>query len=156
MEVVTKKFGISSKQYFWILLGNFLKRRWWLLLFIWIMALTNLNPDYQGGEIFIVLAIVYPAATAIRFWMYSSLQGGRSLAVPTQYTFDEEGIYARNDDGTEVKTKYHALLKAVVGEKYTLLYASPGSMMIIPMEVFQSHSDRMWFLQKAVQKINNK
>jgi hypothetical protein len=153
--ITTKKFKLTANEYFKILLTVYLKKKWWLMLFLIFMALINIVGNYKSGEFFIWFGIIYPVAVAFQLWRYANSKDNREISVERYYEISNSEIIGYRADGSESKVMINSFIKAVSLKNYYLLYVSKGQFVCISANAFNSDNERTRFIREIIGRIQN-
>lgn len=100
--ITTKKVKLTPKDLFSILILRYIKKRWWLFIWIWVLALIlgldGINDSFD--VFFIVFAIIYPILLLIQFWRYVTSKDNKILLLERYYEIDNEKINGIIDKDT--------------------------------------------------------
>lgn len=153
--ITTKKVKPTQKELFSILLLLYLKRRWWLFIWVWGLALiVGLNGDFEAFDLFcIVFAFTYPISVLILFWRHVSSKDNKILLLERYYEIDSEKINAIIDQDTYTPIKLEHFIKVEFIRETYLLFISKHQFVHIPMDSFESESDREWFENEIIKRI---
>lgn len=153
--IKTKKIKLTPKELFAILIQRYLMQRWWLIAWIWILAIiVRLQDKYDYFAYFlIVFAIVFPILIAIQFWKYAKSKDNKIMLLERHYEIDTEKINGIIDQDTYSPIKLEHFIKVVMIRKTYLLYIAKSQFIYIPIDSFESESDREWFENEIIKKI---
>jgi hypothetical protein len=153
--IKTKKVKLTPKDLFLILILRYIKKRWWLFAWIWILAIIlasdGINDSFD--MFFIVFAIIYPILLVIQFWRYVTSKDNRLLLLERYYEIDNEKINGIIDQDTYSPIKLDHFIKVDLIRKTYLLYIAKAQFIYIPIDSFESDSDREWFENEIIKKI---
>lgn len=153
--ITTKKVKLTPKKLFSILILKYIKKRWWLFIWIWVLALIlgldGINDSFD--VFFIVFAIVYPILLLIQFWRYVTSKDNKILLLERYYEIDNEKINGIIDQDTYSPIKLEHFIKVDLIRKTYLLYIAKNQFVYIPIDSFESDLDRQWFENEIIKKI---
>ena len=153
--ITTKKVKLTPKDLFSILILRYIKKRWWLFIWIWglalILGLDGINDSFD--VFFIVFAIIYPILLLIQFWIYVTSKDNKLLLLERYYEIDNEKINGIIDKDTYSPIKLEHFIKVDLIRKTYLLYIAKNQFVYIPIDSFESDSDREWFENEIIKKI---
>jgi hypothetical protein len=153
--ITTKKVKLTPKDLFSILILRYIKKRWWLFIWIWglalILGLDGINDSFD--VFFIVFAIIYPILLLIQFWRYVTSKDNKILLLERYYEIDNEKINGIIDKDTYSPIKLEHFIKVDLIRKTYLLYIAKNQFVYIPIDSFESDSDREWFENEIIKKI---
>lgn len=153
--ITTKKVKLTAKELFSIFMIRYLKKRWWLIAWIWILAII-LGFDGIGDsfEVFlIVFAVIYPILLGVQFWRYVTSKDNRLLLLERFYEIDNEKINGIIDEDTYSPIKLEHFIKVDLIRKTYLLYIAKNQFIYIPINSFETDSDREWFENEIIKQI---
>ena len=153
--ITTKKVKLTPKELFSILILRYIKKRWWLFIWIWVLALIlgldGINDSFD--LFFIVFAIIYPILLLIQFWRYVTSKDNKILLLERYYEIDNEKINGIIDKDTYSPIKLEHFIKADLIRETYLLYIAKNQFIYIPIDSFENDSDRLWFESEIIKKI---
>jgi hypothetical protein len=153
--IITKKVKLTPKELFSILILRYIKKRWWLFIWIWVLALIlgldGINDTFD--IFFIVFAIIYPILLLIQFWRYVTSKDNKILLLERYYKIDHEKINGIIDTDTYSPIKIEHFKKVDLIRKTYLLYIAQNQFVYIPIDSFESDSDKVWFENEIIKKI---
>src|SRR5690554_681174 len=150
--ITTKKVKLTPKELFSILILRYIKKRWWLFVWIWLLAIIlGLKEQYDYfDKFFIVFAIIYPILLIIQFWRYVVSKDNKLLLLERYYEIDAEKINGIIDKDTYSSIKLGHFIKADLIKKIYLLYIAKNQFIYIPIDSFENDSDREWFENEII------
>ena len=151
--IKTKRVKLTPKDLFLILILRYIKKRWWLLVLLWISAIILGLLETANSLVFIVLAIIYPFVLMIQFWAYVKSKDNKSFFFERHYEIDNEKINGVIDQNTFSIRNLEHFIKVEFIQKTYLLFFSKNQFMYIPADSFESDADREWFDNEKVKKI---
>lgn len=153
--ITTKKVKMTPNNLFKILIIRYLKKRWWLIAWMLILAaFLGFNGIQDSFEVFlIVFVLVYPVILVIQFWRYVVSKDNKILLLERYYEIDNEKINGIIDQDTYSPIKLEHFIKVDLIRKTYLLYIAKNQFIYIPMDSFQNDSDRKWFENEIVNRI---
>lgn len=153
--IKTKKVKLSPKDLFLILIFRYIKKRWWLFAWIWILAIIlgadGINDSFD--MFFIVFAIFFPILLVIQFWRYVISKDNKLLLLERYYEIDSEKINGIIDQDTYSPIRLNHFIKVDLIRKTYLLYVAKNQFVYIPIDSFESDSDKEWFESEIIKKI---
>ena len=153
--ITTKKVKLTAKELFSIFMIRYLKKRWWLIAWIWILAIIlGFNGIDDSFEVFlIVFAVIYPILLGIQFWRYVTSKDNKLLLLERFYEIDNEKINGIIDEDTYSPIKLEHFIKVDLIRKTYLLYIAKNQFIYIPIDSFETDSDREWFENEIIKHI---
>ena len=153
--IKTKRTKLSPKDLFIILILIYIKKRWWLFAWIFILAIIlgfdGINDSFEA--FFITFAIFYPILLLVQIWMYVDSKDNKIMFLERHYEIDDEKINQIIDQDTYSPIKLEHFVKVDFIRKTYLLYFSKNQFICIPISSFESDLDREWFNFEVVKKI---
>lgn len=144
--VITQVFHLEKKDYFKILINLYLRKKWWLLLWIWAFMIYDFGRDADESFLFFrVFGILYPLIVVYRLWRYANSEENRNFFLEKQLQIEEEGISNVISGTPSDAIPKQLLIKAIELKKFYLLYISKNSFIAIPKSVFNSQENMVWF-----------
>ena len=153
--ITTQKIKLTSKELFIILIIRYIKKRWWLLAWIWILAIIlALQEQYDSFDYFFIsMAIIYPIVLAIQFWRYVISKDNKLLLLERYYEIDNEKINGIIDEDTYSPIKLEHFIKVDKIKETYLLFIAKNQFIYIPINSFKNNSDREWFEKEIIKRI---
>ncbi|KOS05846.1 hypothetical protein AM493_07190 [Flavobacterium akiainvivens] len=148
--VTTKQFSLTPNNLLKALLSIYLKKRWWLLVLVWIWAAIVSSPDVQGGTPLIVIAVLYPVLIVYRIWRFANDKENAILYAARYYEMTESEITGYINDGSESRTILHTVIKYIELKHCYMLYVSKTQFIYIPKDCFGTLQDKLWFENKIL------
>lgn len=156
--IKTKKIKISSKELFNILIKRFVKKRWWLLVWIFLLEIFFIMKDQKttADIFFIIFFLAYPLFIVIMFWRHAHQKENKLFLAERYYEISEDKMKGILDEDTFSTIKYdHFIMYDIVNNIY-LLYLSKNQFIYIPSDSFKSKDDLEWFEKEVLSKIKKK
>jgi hypothetical protein len=153
--VRTKKIQLTNKTFFKTLLSVYLKKRWWLILFILIIAILSLfnrNED-TSNDFLIYFGFIYPPIILLQFWRFANSKDNKIFLLERDYEIDNEKIIGNLSDGTSSTIMNNLFIKTIQLKKTYLLYISKTQFIYIPKDAFLTEQDKNWFEKEIVRHI---
>lgn len=153
--IITGKIKLTSKKFFGILIKTYLKKKWWLLAWIWalilILLLDNNNDSIELFLIFFLL--LYQVLLVIQFRRYAYSKENKVFMLERHYEIEPDIINGIMEDGTIQPLKTAHFIKVVQSSKYYLLYIAKSQFLYLPIDSFSNSNDKQWFENEIVKKI---
>ncbi len=153
--IKTKKIKLTPKDLFLILIFRYIKKRWWLFVWIWVLttiiASEKINDSFD--MFFVVFAIIYPILLVIQFWRYVISKDNKLLLLERYYEIDNNKINGIIDQDTYSPIKLDHFIRVDLIRNTYLLYVTKTQFIYIPIDSFESDLDREWFENEIVKKI---
>lgn len=153
--IKTKKVKLTPKDLFLILILRYIKKRWWLFAWIWILAIILVSDGINDSfdMFFTVFAIIYPILLVIQFWRYVTSKDNKLLLLERYYEIDSEKINGIIDQDTYSPIKLEHFIKVDLIRKTYLLYIAKAQFIYIPIDSFENDSDKEWFENEIIKRI---
>ncbi len=153
----TKNIKLTTKTLFTTLLTVYLKKRWWLILFILIVSfLISLTENKDNDDYFIIIfGFIYPLIILLQYWQFANSKDNKIFLLEKNYEIDNEKIIGNLNDGTSSTIMNNHFIKAIQLKKSYLLYISKTQFIYIPKNAFQTEQDKNWFEKEIVGNIKN-
>jgi hypothetical protein len=153
--IKTKTVKQTPKALFEILILRYIKHRWWLLAWIWVLTIVILlQARYDNFSYFIMIfSVVYPVMIILQLWRYVKSKENRILFLERYYEIDNERINGIIDQDTYSPIKLEHFIKVDLIRRTYLLYVSKNQFIYIPIESFKTEEDRNWFENEILTKI---
>lgn len=133
MEIKTKDFELTRKEYFKILMINYF--RWWFIAFIFVIGIfLRKNWYWQIGLLYCIWLIIY-------FWFYANSKKNKIFFKRRRFEINDDFLIGYLEDGSLDKLKIDNIVKVIRKARYYLLYMSKSSFIYFPLEIFSSSED---------------
>lgn len=154
--ITTNKVKLTPKDLFLIFVIQHMKKHWWILagLLVLVFVVWTKGVYDNFGLFIIIFTAFYPFSILFQFWMYVVSKDNKILLLERQYEIDENKIYGIIDGETSPLKIEHFIKVDIIRSTY-LLYVAKNLFVFIPMESFESESDRIWFENTIIKKIKN-
>lgn len=133
MEIKTKDFELTKKEYFKILMINYFK--WWFIAFIFLMGIFVRKIFYWG----VILA--YCIWLILYFWFYTNSKKNKIFFKKRHFEINDDFLICYLEDGSLDKIKIDNIIKVIKKPKYYLLFISKNNFIYLPLEIFSSSED---------------
>ncbi|MGV8094669.1 MAG: YcxB family protein [Mangrovibacterium sp.] len=140
---------------FKILIRIYLKKRWWLLAWVWILVVILLFMENRDAlaNFLIVFIVLFQILLIVQYWFYARSKDNKVFFLSRYYEIDTEKIVGFLEDGTSTPIKIEHFIRAIKIDNYNLLYLSKTQFIYLPNECFKSETDRQWFEKEVLGKI---
>lgn len=100
--IKTNKIKLTSKTFFIILITVYLKKRWWLLLWLFIISVFfSLNKNRDSIEnFFMFFGFIYPVMIAFQHWRYANSKDNKLFFSEREYEIYSNRIIGNLSNGT--------------------------------------------------------
>lgn len=153
--ITTKKIKLTPKELFSIFILRYIKKRWWLFIGIWTVAIfAGLKEQHElFDKVIIILAIIYPFLLIIQFWRYSVSKENKIMLAERYYEIDLKKINGIIDEDTYSPVKLEHFIKVDLIKKNYLLFIAKNQFIYIPVNSFKNNKDKEWFENEIIEKI---
>jgi hypothetical protein len=153
--ITTGPIKLTSKKLFEITLTTYLKRKWWLFAWIWVLAIILvLNNNKDSFDIFLIFFLVlFPIVLVIQFWRYAYSKQNKIFLLERYYEIETDTITGKMEDGTTQPIKIEHFIKVISSSKYYLLYIAKAQFIYVPFNSFKNITEKKWFEDEIVNKI---
>lgn len=149
--IKTKPVKLTPKQYFKIIMSNYLRRRLWLYIIVWLLTILLIFIKFDTFTIvMIVFSIVYPVALVIMYRRFAYSKENKIAFIERYYELDDKKMTAFLEDGTINPYKLEYITRIQKNKAYWLLYISKTQFIYFPINCFNSEEDFKYF-QNIVQ-----
>lgn len=155
--IKTKEIRLTGNEFFYLLLSTYIKKRWWLLVWIWAMILillvgsTMSYIEYLVSIFLILLQIIQ----ILQYWFYANARDNRIYLLPRYFAIDNEQITEYMNDGTSSIIKIDRIIRVMQVRKSYLLFVARNEYIYLPFDAFESPEDIEWFENEVIRKIKN-
>ncbi|MGV8137142.1 MAG: YcxB family protein [Mangrovibacterium sp.] len=159
MEMITTgKIKLTSQKLFRILIRVYLRKRWWLLVWVWVLLIILLLMEKRDvlTNFLIVFMVLSQIFLVAQYWFYSHSKDNKVFFLSRYYEIDKEKIVGFLEDGTSTPIKIEHFIRVIKIDNYNLLYLSKMQFIYLPKECFTSETDRQWFEEEVLSKIGKK
>ena len=153
--IKTKEIRLTGNEFFYLLLSTYIKKRWWLLVWIWAMILillvgsTMSYIEYLVSIFLILLQIIQ----ILQYWFYANASDNRIYLLPRYFAIDNEQITEHMNDGTSSIIKIDRIIRVMQVRKSYLLFVARNEYIYLPFDAFESPEDLEWFENEVIRKI---
>jgi energy-coupling factor transporter transmembrane protein EcfT len=153
--IKTKEIRLTGNEFFYLLLSTYIKKRWWLLVWIWAMILillvgsTMSYIEYLVSIFLILLQIIQ----ILQYWFYANASDNRIYLLPRYFAIDNEQITEHMNDGTSSIIKIDRIIRVMQVRKSYLLFVARNEYIYLPFDAFESQEDLEWFENEVIRKI---
>lgn len=153
--ITTHPIKLTSKKLFEISIMTYIKRKWWLFVWIWGLAIILLmNKNKDSFDIFLILfCILFPLLLIIQFWRYAYSKQNKIFLLERYYEIEPDMITGIMQDGTSQPIKIEHFIKVIKSSKYYLMYIAKAQFIYVPFDSFKTPSDKEWFDNEIINKI---
>lgn len=149
--IVTESIKLTSKELFNIYIVSYLKKRWWMVAWIWIaivLLLFRQNNDSFGY--FIVAALVLIQLMVVyQYWGFAKSKDIQDR----YYEIDSDKIVGKSANGMSTTIEIGSLVNVVKASKYYLLYTTKIEFIYLPIVSFKRTEDIEWFEREIIVNI---
>jgi hypothetical protein len=151
----TRKIELASDEFFYLLLTIYLKKRWWLLAWVWVLIFILLLSRNIGQVEYLLIAfiLVFQAILIGQYWIYAHSKDNQIYLLPRYYEIDADQVLEQMDDGTSSTIKTERILRVMKTGKCYLLFVAKNEYIHLPVNAFESPADLEWFETEIVKKI---
>ncbi len=153
--ITTKRVKLTAKEYFIILLTRYIKSKWWLIAWIWSLAIIMwLMGDYGEFKYFFTgMALAYPILLVWQFWRYANSKDNKLFLIERYYEIEKGKINGVIDDDTSSPINMEHFIKVDFINNAYLLFLAKDQFIYIPIDAFQSENDLNWFKNEILTQI---
>lgn len=153
--IKTKKIQLTTSTFFSTLLNVYLKKRWWLIIWILIIGiLVSTGKRRESTEIFIMIfSFAYPFVIAFQYWRFANSKDNKVFLLEREYEISNDKIIGTLSDGTSSTILIEHFVKVLKLKTSFLLYISKTQFIYIPKDAFKTEADKIWFEQEIISKI---
>ncbi|MBV5348486.1 hypothetical protein JZU61_02295 [bacterium] len=153
--IKTQEIKITANEFFRLILSIYLKKRWWLVAWIWILIVILLLGGSIGLiEIFLLAFILlFQVIIVGQYWFYAHSKDNRIYLMARHYEIDSGQVVELMEDGTSSTIKTKRFIKMMKTPRYYLLYVARNEYIYLPVCAFHSLADLEWFENEVVNKI---
>ena len=151
----TQNIKISATEFFRLIFSIYLKKRWWLVAWIWILIIILLFSGRIGFVEITLLALILLFQVIIvgQYWLYAHSKDNRLYLLARYYEIDRAQIIEVMEDGTTSTIRTERFIKVMKTPKYYLLYVARNEYIYLPVSAFESLDDQEWFEEEIVGEI---
>jgi len=152
--IKTQNITITANEFFRLILSIYLKKRWWLVAWIWILIIIILLSGHVGFLEITLLALILLFQVIIvgQYWLYANSKDNRIYLLSRYYEIDPDQVVEVMEDGTTSTIRTERFIKMMRTKKYYLLYVARNEYIYLPFSAFESLTDREWFEEKFIKK----
>lgn len=153
--IQTQEIKLTGNEFFRLILSIYLKKRWWLLAWIWILIIILLLSGHIGFVEITLLALIllFQVILVAQYWIYAHSKDNRIYLMARYYEMDSDRVIERMEDGTSSVLKTDRFIKVMKTSRYYLLFVAKDEYIYLPFIAFKSLADREWFENEIANKI---
>lgn len=153
--IKTQEIKITANEFFRLILSIYLKKRWWLLAWIWILIIILLFGGSIGPVEIVLLAIIllFQVIIVAQYWIYAHSKDNGIYLLSRHYTIDTDQVVEMMEDGTTSTIRNERFIRVMKTARYYLLYVARNEYVYLPLSAFASLADQEWFENEIVNKI---
>lgn len=153
--IQTKKFEITKKEYFTIILKRLLQKQWHVLVMLWALAVVFFMDDEKElfHYFFISFAVLYPIIMVFSYWRFANASQNRIIFMEREHDIFEDRLVSRMGNGSQSSIPLDTFVNAVAINDVYLLYVNKTNSIYFPKRVFKSAADEAWFKKNFFLKI---
>jgi len=153
--IKTQNIKITANEFFRLIFSIYLKKRWWLVAWIWILIIILLFSGRIGFVEITLLALILLFQVIIvgQHWFYAHSKDNRLYLLARYYEIDRAQIIEVMEDGTTSTIRTERFIKVMKTPKYYLLYVARNEYIYLPVSAFESLDDQEWFEEEIVGEI---
>lgn len=153
--IQTNIIRLTAKECFWLLLRNFLRKRWWMFVLAFALAIWFLFDDQETKiDVFVyAFAIALPFIVVLQYWTFSHSRQNSAFLEDRYYEITAEKITGYMASSTSHFIERSRFIKKVKTKKYYLLFISDTQFVYLPFAAFKSTADLEWFEMEIAEKI---
>jgi energy-coupling factor transporter transmembrane protein EcfT len=154
----TKKIELTADSFFYILLTIYFKRRWLILIWIWLMIFALLfSANIRSIEYLLILFLLLSQVIlVVQYWLYAHSKDNRIYLLPRYFEIDDHQIVEWLDDGTSSTIKLERFVKVMKTGNCYLLFIAKNEYVYLPFSAFENEANKEWFETDVIRKINEK
>jgi hypothetical protein len=151
----THSINLSANEFFRLILSIYLKKRWWLVAWIWILIIILLFSGHIGLVEIALLSLILLFQVIIigQYWIYAHSKDNRIYLLARYYEIGSDQVVELMEDGTTSTIRTERFIKVMKTTRYYLLYVARNEYIYLPFIAFESLGDREWFENEIVNKI---
>jgi len=153
--IKTQNIKITANEFFRLILSIYVKKRWWLVAWIWILIIILLFSGHIGFVEITLLALIVLFQVIIigQYWFYAHSKDNRIYLSSRHYEIDTNHVIELMEDGTSSTIKTERFVKVMKTNRYYLLYVARNEYIYLPINAFESLDDIDWFEKEIVSQI---
>lgn len=153
--IKTQSIKITANEFFRLIISIYLKKRWWLLAWIWILIIILLLSGHIGFIEITLLALILLFQVIIigQYWFYAHSKDNRLYLLARYYEIGSDQVVEMMEDGTTSTIRNERFIKVMKTTRYYLLYVARNEYIYLPVSAFESLADQEWFEDEIVNKI---
>ncbi len=153
--IQTRKIELTSDEFFYLLLAIYLKKRWWMLAWVWISVFILLFLANISSLEYLLIAfiILFQAGLVVQYWIYAHSRENRIYLLSRYFEIDPDQVVEHMEDGTSSTIKVERFVKVMKTGKFYLLFLARNEYVYLPVTAFESTSDLEWFESVIVKRI---
>jgi len=153
--IKTQDIKLTANEFFRLILSIYLKKRWWLVAWIWILIIILLFSGHIGFVEIALLSLIllFQVIIIAQYWFYAHAKDNKLYLLSRYYEIDTDRIIETMEDGTSSTIKTERFIKVMKTSSYYLLYVARNEYVYLPVSAFESLADCEWFEDAIATKI---
>ena len=140
----TKIFATTKKELFKSLFQLYLKRRWWLIVIVFLIAgfVYFEQQNLSDAAWIVAMGLGLPVIMAAFLYYMVYYRMGKFYFLSRHLEISDEKIRGVLEDGRYDEIQYAQLKSATSGKNYFLLTARNGNLIYIPFHAFEKEKEK--------------
>lgn len=153
--IKTRQIKLNAYDLFYLLVGIYLKKRWWLVAWVWLMVILLLFRAALGFAeyLLILLLILFQFILVLQYWIFAHSSKNKIYLQSRYFEIDTDEITEFVSDGTSIQYKTDQFVKVMKTGRYYLLFIASNEFLYLPSGAFDSPKDLKWFEDLVETKI---
>jgi len=146
---------MTSDEFFYLLLTIYFKKRWLMLVWVWVMIFLLLFSTRISAIEYMLIAILCLTQVFLvaQYWLYAHSKDNQIYLLPRFFEITSEQIVEWLDDGTSSVIKTERIIRVMRTGKCYLLFIAKNEYIYLPFSAFVDESDREWFEKEVLIQI---
>ncbi|OAD92815.1 hypothetical protein A7A78_02595 [Aequorivita soesokkakensis] len=143
--IETKKFSLSKKLFFNIILKTRIKKSWWLYSLLILIGLVHLylyiKTTNTSSLVWVIVCLSYPILIYIMLYRYAYSKNQEIFLSERKLFFDSEIIKIDETEGSTSEIPYKKIVSVKNLNEYWMLYLNKDHYFYIPKNIFYTKED---------------
>lgn len=145
IKVKTKEHSMTKGEYLSIIVGNYLRHRWWLFFILWAFAIILIIMDDPFAMAFTIVAGFSPLIAFLYLLYHAWTPKNKVYYLPRVVELDYDFLSATSPDGGVNRMRLEHFISAKRTSNSFILRLSKLQFVFIPFRAFETKEDKEIF-----------
>ncbi len=145
LKVKTKEHSMTKGEYLAIIVGNYLRHRWWLFFILWALAIILIIMDDPFAMAFTIVAAFSPLIAFLYLLYHAWTPKNKVFYLPRVIEIDHDFLSASSPDGGVNRVRLEHFISAKRTSNSFILRLSKLQFVFVPFRAFENNEDEETF-----------